>query len=338
MAHVHTYGLAAPKAAGIIHLGATSCFVTDNADLIFLKRGFELLLPKLATCIRKLSDFALKYKSLATLGYTHLQSAQLTTVGKRVALTVHSLIRDLRNWERTVSDLNREFRGCKGTTGTQASYLQLFNGDHEKVEQLDQLVTEKAGFEAAALVTSQTYDRKIDVDVLQALGSFATTCEKFGGDIRHLAANKEIEEPFEKNQTGSSAMAYKRNPMRCERLCALGRQLANKPKDAIDTYAAQLFERTLDDSAIRRSAIPESFLLADACLILLDNVSSGLVRTQLRRQNGPKSLHLILRSYILQSSRAALMLNYRSWPLRISSPHSRPKASRAKKLTSKSKF
>ena len=277
MAHVHTYGLAAPAAAGIIHLGATSCFVTDNADQIFMKLGLELLLPKLALCIRKLSDFALQYKDLATLGYTHLQPAQLTTVGKRTVLTIHSLLRDLRNWERALGDLKREFRGCKGTTGTQASYLQLFNGDHAKVEALDELVTRKAGFDGAVTVASQTYDRKIDVDVLQALGSFGATVQKFGGDIRHLAALKEVEEPFEKSQTGSSAMAYKRNPMRSERLCSLGRKLANAPKDAIDTYAAQLFERTLDDSAIRRSAIPESFLLADACLILLLNVSSGLV-------------------------------------------------------------
>ena len=277
MAHVHTYGIVAPAAAGIIHLGATSCFVTDNADEIFMRDALQLLLPKLATCIHKLSQFALQYKDLAVLGYTHLQPAQLTTVGKRTTLAIHSLVRDLRNWERALFDLLHEFRGCKGTTGTQASYLALFNGDHNKVEQLDELVTKKAGFKSAALVTSQTYDRKIDVDVLQALGSFGTTVQKFGADIRHLAANKEVEEPFEKDQTGSSAMAYKRNPMRSERLCALGRQLANNPKDAIDTYAAQLFERTLDDSAIRRSAIPESFLLADACLKLLENISSGLV-------------------------------------------------------------
>ena len=242
-----------------------------------MKRGLQLLLPKLARCIRKLSDFAIEHKSLSTLGYTHLQAAQLTTVGKRFSLHVHSLLRDLRNWERALDDLDHEFRGCKGTTGTQASYLQLFSGDHAKVEALDELVTQKAGFASAVLVSSQTYDRKVDVDILQALGSFGATVQKFGGDVRHLAANKELQEPFEKNQTGSSAMAYKRNPMRSERLCALGRQLANKPKDAIDTFAAQLFERTLDDSAIRRSAIPESFLLADACLKLLDNISSGLV-------------------------------------------------------------
>ncbi|KAL9050578.1 MAG: hypothetical protein Q9162_006536 [Coniocarpon cinnabarinum] len=277
MAHVHTYGTVAPAAAGIIHLGATSCFVTDNADQIFMRDGLQLLLPKLAACIKNLSNFALQYKDLAVLSYTHYQSAMLTTIGKRFSVYTQSLIRDLRNLERTLSDLLDEFRGCKGTTGTQASFLKLFNGDYSKVKQLDKLVTQKAGFRSAAIVTTQTYDRKIDVDILQALGSFGATVQKLGHDIRLLASFKEMDEPFEKDQTGSSAMAFKRNPIRSERLCSLGRVLSNSPANAIDTYASQGMERTLDDSAARRQYIPESFLLADACLILLHNVSSGLV-------------------------------------------------------------
>lgn len=198
MAHVHAFGVAAPGAAGIIHLGATSCYVTDNADLIFLRDGLRLLLPKLASAISRLSEFAMQYKDLPCLGYTHLQSAQPVTVGKRATLWIKGLLRDLRNFQRALEDILIEFRGCKGTTGTQASFLQIFDGDHDKVEQLDELVTKKAGFKAAALVTGQTYDRKIDVDVLNALGSFGATCQRIGGEIRHLAQNKEIEEPFEK--------------------------------------------------------------------------------------------------------------------------------------------
>ncbi|KAF2201986.1 putative adenylosuccinate lyase Ade13 [Delitschia confertaspora ATCC 74209] len=275
MAHVHTFGLQAPAAAGIIHWGATSCYCTDNADLIFLKEGLDLLLPKLATVIAKLSTFAKEYKSLACLAYTHLQPAQLTTVGKRACLWIQDLLMDLRNLERARDDLR--FRGVKGTTGTQASFLQIFNGDHDKVEKLDELVTKKAGFESAFTISSQTYSRKIDGDVLNALGSFGATCERIGQDIRHLASAKEMEEPFEKSQIGSSAMAYKRNPMRSERLCSLGRKLRHLPLDAMSTYAAQWFERTLDDSAIRRMCIPQAYLCADASLILLNNISSGLV-------------------------------------------------------------
>ncbi|KAI9680632.1 MAG: adenylosuccinase ade13 [Caeruleum heppii] len=275
MAHVHTYGQVAPAAAGIIHWGATSCYCTDNADLIICRDGLDILLPKLAKVVEKLSTFAEEYKNLPCLAYTHGQPAQLTTVGKRACLWIQDLLMDLRNLERARNDLR--FRGVKGTTGTQASFLQIFAGDHDKVEHLDELVTQKAGFESAFIISSQTYSRKIDADVANALGSFGATCERIGGDIRHLAMMKELEEPFEKDQIGSSAMAYKRNPMRSERLCSLGRHLQNLPKDALDTYSAQWFERSLDDSAIRRISIPESYLCADACLILLDNISSGFV-------------------------------------------------------------
>ncbi|KAL4985396.1 Cullin repeat-like-containing domain protein [Aspergillus falconensis] len=275
MAHVHAYGQVAPAAAGIIHWGATSCYCTDNADLIFLRDGLNILIPKLAVVIDKLSAFAKQYKDLPCLGFTHGQPAQLVTVGKRACLWIQDLLMDLRNLERARDDLR--FRGVKGTTGTQASFLQIFNGDHAKVEQLDELVTKKAGFDSAFIISSQTYSRKIDVDVANALGSFGSTCERIGIDIRHLAMLKEVEEPFEKDQIGSSAMAYKRNPMRSERLCSLGRHLQNLPKDALDTYSAQWFERSLDDSAIRRISIPELYLCADACLILLNNVTSGFV-------------------------------------------------------------
>ncbi|KAF2117765.1 putative adenylosuccinate lyase Ade13 [Lophiotrema nucula] len=276
MAHVHAFGLVAPAASGIIHWGATSCYCTDNADLIFLRDGLDILLPKLATVIEKLSAFAKEYKSLPALAYTHLQPAQLTTVGKRACLWIQDLLKDLKNLERAREDLSR-FRGVKGTTGTQASFLQIFNGDHAKVEHLDELVTKKAGFGSAFIISSQTYTRKIDVDVLNALASFGSTCEHIGQAIRLLASFKELEEPFESTQIGSSAMAYKRNPMRSERLCSLGRKLRNLNADASATYAAQWMERTLDDSAIRRMALPQSFLCADASLILLNNIASGMV-------------------------------------------------------------
>jgi adenylosuccinate lyase len=277
MAHVHAYGQRAPAAAGKIHLGATSCYVTDNADLIFLRDGLRLLLPKVAKCIRKLSDFALQYKDLPCLGFTHGQPAQPITVGRRATQWIDSLLKDLRALGRMRSDLEEEFRGVKGTTGTQASFLELFHGDHEKVRQLDRLVTEKAGFKKATWVSVQTYNRKLDFDIANVLASFATTCEHIGTDLRHLAMLKEIEEPFEKDQIGSSAMAYKRNPMRSERMCSLARKLGLMPAAFGQTYSHQWFERSLDDSAIRRIDIPEMYLLADALCILLENVSSGLV-------------------------------------------------------------
>lgn len=206
MAHVHVFGQAAPAAAGIIHWGATSCYCTDNADLIIMRNGLNLLLPKLAMAIDKLSSFAKQYKDLACLGYTHGQPAQLTTVGKRTCLWIQDLLMDVRNLERARDDIR--FRGVKGTTGTQASFLQIFENDHDKVERLDKLVTEKAGFESAFTITSQTYSRKVDADTLNTLGSFGATCERIGADIRHLAMFKELEEPLEKDQIGSSAMVW----------------------------------------------------------------------------------------------------------------------------------
>jgi len=275
MAHVHVYGQTCPAAAGVIHLGATSCFVTDNGDLIIIRHGLDLILKQLAIVIKRLSLFAQQYRNLPCLGYTHGQPAQLTTVGKRACLWIQDLLMDLSNLEHARRTLR--FRGCKGTTGTQASFLQIFDGNHNLVEKLDELVTKKADFESAFIISGQTYSRKIDADIVNYLASFGATCERIGIDIRHLAAFKELEEPFEKDQIGSSAMAYKRNPMRSERLCSLGRHLQTLPQNALHTYSAQWFERSLDDSANRRITLPEAFLSADACLILLDNISNGLV-------------------------------------------------------------
>ncbi|RHZ89879.1 hypothetical protein Glove_9g104 [Diversispora epigaea] len=275
MAHVHAFGQVASKASGIIHLGATSCYVTDNGDLIIIREGLELLLEKLARVIDKFSNFAQEYKSLPTLGFTHFQPAQLTTVGKRATLWIQELLWDLRNITRARNDLG--FRGVKGTTGTQASFLALFEGDHDKVEVLDKRVAELSGFEQLYVVTGQTYSRKIDVDLLNVLSSFGATAHKIATDIRLLANLKEIEEPFEKDQIGSSAMAYKRNPMRCERVCGLSRHLMILAQDALMTNSVQWFERTLDDSSNRRISIPEAFLTADIVLSLLQNISEGLV-------------------------------------------------------------
>ncbi|KAL2919923.1 adenylosuccinase ade13 [Polyrhizophydium stewartii] len=275
MAHVHTFGLAAPKAAPIIHLGATSCFVTDNSELIMYRDGLDILLPKLAQAVQTLAGFADKYKELPTLGFTHFQPAQLTTVGKRATLWVQDLVMDLRNIGRARADLR--FRGVKGTTGTQGSFLALFNGDHDKVEALDELVTEMSGFPAAYPVTGQTYSRKVDFDILNALASFGASAHKIATDIRLLAHLKEVEEPFEKDQIGSSAMAYKRNPMRCERVCSLSRHLMALASNGAQTAAVQWLERTLDDSANRRVSLPEAFLTADIVLSLLQNIFDGMV-------------------------------------------------------------
>ncbi|KAJ3055251.1 adenylosuccinase ade13 [Rhizophlyctis rosea] len=275
MAHVHTFGVAAPAAAGIIHAGATSCYVTDNSELIMMRDGLDILIPKLASVNAKLAKFATEYKDLPTLGFTHFQPAQLTTVGKRACLWLQELLMDLRNISRAREDLR--FRGVKGTTGTQASFLALFDGDHSKVEQLDELVTEAAGFPSAFLVTGQTYTRKVDLDVLSALSSFGATAHKIATDIRLLAHLKEIEEPFEKDQIGSSAMAYKRNPMRSERVCSLARHLMTLVGNTHQTAATQWLERTLDDSANRRITIPEAFLTADILLSLLQNIFDGMV-------------------------------------------------------------
>ncbi|XP_035759108.1 adenylosuccinate lyase isoform X1 [Egretta garzetta] len=275
MAHVHTFAHCCPKAAAIIHLGATSCYVGDNTDLIVLRDGFNLLLPKLARVISRLADFAEKYADLPTLGFTHYQPAQLTTVGKRCCLWIQDLCMDLQNLERARDDLR--FRGVKGTTGTQASFLQLFEGDHSKVEELDRLVTAKAGFKRAYMVTGQTYSRKVDIEVLSVLASLGSSIHKICTDIRLLANLKEIEEPFEKDQIGSSAMPYKRNPMRSERCCSLARHLMTLVLDPLQTASVQWFERTLDDSANRRVCLAEAFLTADIILSTLQNISEGLV-------------------------------------------------------------
>ncbi|KAI0270835.1 adenylosuccinate lyase [Russula aff. rugulosa BPL654] len=275
MAHVHTFGKVAPSAAGIIHLGATSCYVTDNADLIFIRTALTLVFKKLAVVINRFATFASQYRDLPTLGFTHFQPAQLTTVGKRATLWLQELLWDLRNIKRARDDLG--FRGVKGTTGTQASFLALFDGDHDKVEELDRLVTEMSGFPYAYPVTSQTYSRKIDVDVLAPLASFGATAHKIATDLRLLANLKEVEEPFESAQIGSSAMAYKRNPMRSERICSLARHLMTLHQNALGTASVQWFERTLDDSANRRVTLPEAFLAADIVLTTLQNVSEGLV-------------------------------------------------------------
>lgn len=275
MAHIHVFAKSCPKAASIIHLGATSCFVGDNTDLIVLRDALDLLLPRLVDVIHCLSDFALKYHDLPTLGYTHLQPAQLTTVGKRCTLWIQDLLMDERNLKRCRQDLC--FRGVKGTTGTQASFLELFNGDGEKVKKLDKIVTKLAGFEKHYAVTGQTYSRKVDVDIICALSGFGSTVHKFCTDLRLLASRKELEEPFESTQIGSSAMPYKRNPMRSERCCSLARHLITLSANAFNTHATQWMERTLDDSANRRITLSEAFLSADACLLTLLNISQGLV-------------------------------------------------------------
>ncbi|XP_050958732.1 adenylosuccinate lyase isoform X1 [Labeo rohita] len=275
LAHVHTFAHYCPTAAPIIHWGATSCYVGDNMDLIMLRDGFDILLPKLARVIDRLANFAEKYADLPTLGFTHYQPAQLTTVGKRACLWLQDLVMDMRNLQRARDDLR--FRGVKGTTGTQASFLQLFDGDHEKVEELDRKVTELAGFKKSYLVTSQTYSRKVDIDTLCVLASLGATVHKICTDIRLLANLKEIEEPFEKEQIGSSAVPYKRNPMLAERCCGLARHLMALVSDPLQTAAVQWLERTLDDSANRRISLPESFLTADIILSTLQNITEGLV-------------------------------------------------------------
>ncbi|WP_343213915.1 adenylosuccinate lyase [Gemmatimonas sp.] len=274
MAHVHAFGDVAPEARKFIHLGATSCYVTDNAELILMRRGLGLLRAKLLDALDALSGFAREWKDVPALGYTHLQPAQLTTVGKRATLWMQDILLDLEDLEFRIGSL--PFRGVKGTTGTQASFLSLFDGDHAKVRELDRMVCAKMGFATSIPVSGQTYSRKIDAQVLGVVAGIAATASKFSGDIRMLQAFGEIEEPFEKNQIGSSAMAYKRNPMRSERIAALARFVLSLEPNANQTHAVQYFERTLDDSANRRLAIPESFLATDAILVLLQNVVRGL--------------------------------------------------------------
>jgi adenylosuccinate lyase len=275
MAHVHTLGDAAPAARPILHLGATSCFVTDNSELVQMRDGLDLLLPTLLASIEALGRFAHAYKDLPTLAYTHFQPAQPTTVGKRACLWVQDLLVD---WQ-LVSAARQQlpFRGAKGTTGTQASFLDLFGGDHEKVKRLDRMVTEAMGFERTWAVTGQTYPRKADFHVLSALAGIGQSAAKFANDLRLLAHLKELEEPFEKEQVGSSAMPYKRNPMRAERIVSLARFLQTLLLNPAETASNQWLERTLDDSANRRLAISEAFLATDAILQLVLNIAQGLV-------------------------------------------------------------
>ncbi|MCE5340277.1 MAG: adenylosuccinate lyase [Planctomycetaceae bacterium] len=275
MAHIHTFGEAAPKAAPIIHLGATSCYVGDNADLIIMRNAMQIIAAKLASLIDALSGFAKQYRKMPTLGFTHFQPAQLTTVGKRATLWCNDFVSDLAEIEYRI--VNIPFRGVKGTTGTQASFLELFAGNHKKVKQLDKMVAKAFDFDKLCPVTGQTYSRKIDSLIINTIAGIAQSAHKMCNDIRLLANLKEIEEPFEKSQIGSSAMAYKRNPMRCERVTALSRLLISLSSSPQMTAAEQWLERTLDDSANRRVVLPEAFLAADGILEILINVTSGLV-------------------------------------------------------------
>ncbi len=275
MAHVHTFGEACPKAMPIIHLGATSCFVGDNTDILIMREALKLVRDKLVAVLRVLAGFAREHKSLPTLGFTHFQPAQPTTVGKRATLWMNDLLLDLEELEFVQSTLLP--RGVKGTTGTQASFLELFDGDYQKVKALDRRVAEKMGFERSVPVSGQTYSRKTDSRVVNLLSQIAQSAHKFSNDIRLLAHLKEVEEPFEKTQIGSSAMAYKRNPMRSERIASLARYLIADAQNPAVTAATQWFERTLDDSANKRIAVAEAFLACDAILSLYLNVASGLV-------------------------------------------------------------
>ncbi|MDP4121318.1 MAG: adenylosuccinate lyase [Bacillota bacterium] len=275
MSHVFAYGEQCPNAKGIIHLGATSCYVGDNTDVIVMTEALKIVRDKLVNVIRELSKFAEKYKALPTLGFTHFQPAQPTTVGKRATLWIQDLIMDLEDVEYQIS--KAKLLGSKGTTGTQASFLELFDGDHEKVKKLDELIAQKLGYSGCFAVSGQTYSRKLDYQILSVLSGIAQSAAKFSNDIRLLQHLKEIEEPFEKNQIGSSAMAYKRNPMRTERIASLSRYVMVDALNPAITASTQWFERTLDDSANKRISVPEAFLCVDAILNLYANVADGLV-------------------------------------------------------------
>ncbi len=274
MAHVYAYGKAAPSAAGVIHLGATSCYVTDNADLIIYRDALTYLRGELLSVLANLADFAEKYKATPTLGYTHYQPAQLVTVGKRASLWMQDLLSDLK--ELDFARDNIKFLGCRGTTGTEASFMELFDGDTAKIDRMNAMLAEAFGFEECFDVCGQTYPRKVDSRILSALSSIAQSLYRMANDIRLLQHDRQIEEPFEKNQIGSSAMAYKRNPMRCERICSLSRYLMADAMNAPMTASVQWLERTLDDSANRRISLPEGFLCADAILRLAQNITDGL--------------------------------------------------------------
>ncbi|MBR5746112.1 MAG: adenylosuccinate lyase [Clostridia bacterium] len=274
MAHIYAYGKAAPSAAGIIHLGATSCYVTDNADIIIFREALWNIRKKLVAAIKSLAAFALKYKDLPTLGYTHYQPAQLVTVGKRASLWLQDLVSDLSELDFTVSRL--KLLGCRGTTGTEASFVELFGGDCAKIDKMNEMICAEFGFYGCYDVCGQTYPRKTDSAILNTLSAIAQSAYKFANDIRLLQHDGQIEEPFEDSQIGSSAMPYKRNPMRCERICSLARYLIADAANASQTASAQWLERTLDDSANRRIALPEAFLCADSVLMLVTNVAGGL--------------------------------------------------------------
>jgi adenylosuccinate lyase len=275
MAHVHTYGDKCPNARGIIHWGATSCYVTDNADLMLLRESLQLIQRRLFVVIDVLANFAKQYRDVPTLAYTHMQPAQPTTVGRRACLWAYDLVLDLAEIDHRLATLRA--RSVKGTTGTQASFLEIFNGDHAKVRHLEEIVARKMGFAETYAVTGQTYSRKVDAQVVDTLAGIGSSAHKAGTDLRMLAHRKEIEEPFEADQIGSSAMAYKRNPMRAERMCGLARFVQSLQVAAGQTHAVQWMERTLDDSAPRRLVLPQAFLAADAILLLYQNIASGLV-------------------------------------------------------------
>ena len=274
MAHVYAYGLVAPKAAGIIHLGATSCYITDNADVVLYRDGLRYLRAELLKVVSNLAAFADKYKATPTLGYTHYQPAQLVTIGKRATLWMQDLMSDLEELDFVIGCM--KFLGCRGTTGTEASFMDLYNGDEGKIDEMNRLISRDFGFERCFSVCGQTYPRKLDSRILNVLSSIGQSCYRMANDIRLLQHDRQVEEPFEKNQIGSSAMAYKRNPMRCERICSLSRYLIADALNAPMTAATQWLERTLDDSANRRISLPEGFLCADAVLRLAQNVTDGL--------------------------------------------------------------
>ena len=274
MAHVYAYGKVAPGAAGIIHLGATSCYVTDNADLVIYRDGLKYLRGELLKVIANLADFAEEYKALPTLGYTHYQPAQLVTVGKRASLWMQDFLADLSELDFVIGSM--KFLGCRGTTGTEASFVELFEGDSAKIDEMNQMLCREFDFEECFDVCGQTYPRKVDSRILNCLSSIAQSCYRMANDIRLLQHDRQVEEPFEKNQIGSSAMAYKRNPMRSERICSLARYLMADALNAPMTASTQWMERTLDDSANRRISMPEGFLCADAILRLAQNVTDGL--------------------------------------------------------------
>ena len=275
MAHIHAHGAHCPKAMPIIHLGATSCYVGDNTDIILMREGLILVRDKLVQVLDRLAAFARQYRALPTLGFTHFQPAQLVTVGKRATLWMNELLMDLQEVEYRIDSL--KLLGSKGTTGTQASFLELFEGDHAKVKALEDKIAAEMGFDAVVPVSGQTYSRKVDAAVLSTLSGIAQSASKFATDLRLLCHLKEVEEPFEANQIGSSAMPYKRNPMRCERICALARYVISDAMNPAITSATQWFERTLDDSANKRLSVPEAFLAVDAILNIYTNVAGGLV-------------------------------------------------------------